>query len=296
MLLDAREAHQMTSRIQKRRKMKPSIAICFFGITRSLKHTLPSIEANILAPTHARGDVRIYAHLFQQNQIQNPRSGETGSLDAEEYRLLNADRLELEAPGACLERWQFDALKTHGDFWRNGFSSLSNLVHQQHSLHLVSSMVLEDDDIDICIFVRPDLRYHDSLALALNKAMSAPQNTIFLPRWQPWFGYNDRYAIAVGAKAIAAYGQRAEDALAYCRDRNAPLHSERMLKFRLKRQGMSVRKISPRASRVRADGTEASEDFSWQLGMKSSYYSKALLARLGLKSTIKKLLQRGPAG
>ncbi len=268
------------------------IAICFFGITRSLHHTQASIEANILAPARALGPVRVYAHLFKQNHIQSPRSKESGILDAEEYKLLNPDRLELEEPGACLDLWEFEALKSYGDFWRNGFSSLTNLVHQQHSLHRVSSMVLEDGDVDICLFVRPDMRYHDTLAPALHKALSARPGTVFLPWWQPWFGYNDRYAIAVGPKAIAAYGQRAEDALNYCCARNAPLHSERMLKFRLGRQGMKVRKISPRASRVRMDGTEAEEDFSFQLGMKSAYYAKALLARLGMKSFVKKLFYK----
>lgn len=269
------------------------ISICFFGITRSLPHTLPSIEAHVLAPARALGQVRIYAHLFRQDQIENPRTGETGTLDPHEYELLQADRLELEAPGNCLEHWGFEALKSHGDFWRNGFASLRNLVHQQHSLHRVSSLVLEDGDTDICVFVRPDLRYHDSLAVSLRAALEAPAGTVFLPRWQPWFGYNDRFAIAVGEKAIAAYGQRAEDALTYCRVRQAPLHSERMLKYRLDGQGIRVRKISARASRVRADGTEAAEDFSWQLGIKAKYYAKAALARIGLKSTVKRLLRRG---
>lgn len=275
--------------------MKPAIAVCFFGITRSLRFTLPSLEAHVLAPARALGPVRIYAHLFRQERIDSPRSREAVALDPEEYRLLGADRLELEAPGACLDRWQFEALKAHGDFWRNGFSSLSNLVHQQHSLHRVSSMVLEDGDIDICLFIRPDLRYHDTLAPVLERAAKAPAGTVFLPKWQPWFGCNDRFAIAVGDRAIAAYGQRAEDALAYCRDRQAPLHSERMLKYRLDRCGIGVRRIPQRASRVRADGTEMAEDFSWQLGMKAAYHAKAALDRLGLKSTVKQLLRRGPA-
>lgn len=268
------------------------IGICFFGITRSLAYTLPSIEAHVLAPARALGEVRIYAHLFRQDRIENPRTGETGALDPREYELLRADRLELEAPGSCLEKWHFETLKTHGDFWNNGFASLRNLVHQQHSLHRVSSLVLADGDVDICVFVRPDLRYHDSLAEPLRAACRARAGTVFLPRWQPWFGYNDRFAIAVGAAAIAAYGQRAEAALSYCRDRQAPLHSERMLKYRLVRQGIRVRRIAARASRVRSDGAEFAEDFSWQLGMKARYYAKAALDRAGLKPAVKRLLHR----
>jgi len=37
------------------------------------------------------GDVRVFAHLYKQSRISNPRSGEFGLLDVGEYRLLQAD-------------------------------------------------------------------------------------------------------------------------------------------------------------------------------------------------------------
>lgn len=266
--------------------MSARIAICFFGITRSLAPVLPSIEENILAPARAAGDVRIYAHLYKQTRIDSPRSGETGELDPEEYRLLKADWLERVPPGPPLEKWDFETLKTYGDFWNNDFTSLRNLVHQLHSLHQVTAAAMADSP-DLCMFMRPDLRYHDSLAPVITRALKARPDRVYLPRWQPWFGCNDRFAIARGPRAMAAYGQRIEQARAYCTARQAPLHSERMLKFALQQARIPVHKITPRASRIRLGGAQVDEDFSAQWGLKARRYRDEALEKTGVKSLVR---------
>ena len=136
----------------------PRIAVCFFGITRSLVDTIGSIEANALAPARARGQVTIFTHLHALDRIDNPRSQEAGIVDPNEHRLLGSDWLLREAPGMALERWNFPALKTHGDRWQDDYRSLSNLVHQLHSLRETTLAALETDP-DLCLFLRPDLYY-----------------------------------------------------------------------------------------------------------------------------------------
>ena len=137
--------------------MSPRLAICFYGITRSLRHTLPSIEARAIAPARAAGDVRIYTHFFLQRRIDRIRTGETGELDLDEHRLLQPDWRELEEPDDCLATWDFDGLKRHGDFWENDFQSLRNLVHQLHSMNRVTAAA-RADGAQICLFLRPDLQ------------------------------------------------------------------------------------------------------------------------------------------
>lgn len=90
-------------------------AVCFYGITRSLKYTLPSIENNIIRPARQHGNVVVLAHFFNQSRIDNPRSGERGSLDTDEHRMLQADHCMIEEPEACLETWRFSELKPYGD-------------------------------------------------------------------------------------------------------------------------------------------------------------------------------------
>ena len=145
------------------------IGVCFFGITRSLRFTIPSIQENLLAPAREFGDVVSYAHFFDQRNICNPRTGEFGALDVEEHKLLPIDRLVLEEPDICLQTWRFDDLRTHGDAWNDNFISLRNLVHQLHSLNEVTKMAVSDG-VDLVIFARPDLQYHDSLRPALRTA------------------------------------------------------------------------------------------------------------------------------
>ena len=245
---------------------RPGIALCFFGITRSLRYTLPSITANVLAPLQQRGNVRVYAHFFQQTEIDNPRTGEKGVLDPSEHRLLKADRLVLEAPGPGSVTASFDRIAPFGDYWKDGFRSLRNLLHQLHSLDAVTEMVLADG-IDICVFCRPDLRYHDSFDFALRRALAVSGPLVQLPWWQPWHAMNDRLAVASGPAAIAAYGQRGRLALEYCQTRNLPLHAERLVQYALDQAGIPVRRIPLRAGRIRFDGTEVDEDFRHPLSI-----------------------------
>lgn len=240
---------------------RPRIAICFFGITRSLSHTIGSIEQNVLAPARAQGTVTVLSHFFQQTRIDNPRSGETGTLDTAEHRLLPNDWLELEPPGACLLRWDFEGLKAHGDIWRDEFRSLRNLIHQQHSLHRVTGAALQTDP-DLVIFCRPDLYYHDSLEGQIARGLRDPWPTVRLPDWQPWRGRNDRFAIARGKRAVRAYGQRIEMAQDYCRWREAPLFAEGLVAYALRRRLVRVKTFALRASRVRAGGEMVEEIFT----------------------------------
>ena len=275
--------------------MSRKVAICFFGITRSLRYTHASIEEHVLAPARRRSSPKVYAHFFLQKEIDNPRSGEKGQLDPEEYGLLPIDWLKLEEPNHCLEQWNFEGLKAWGDSWDDEFRSLRNLIHQLHSLHTVTQAAL-DDGAEVCLFCRPDLRYHDSLNGALSQALQAKGDRVFLPRWQDFGGLNDRFSICIGPGAIAAYGQRVLKAEPFCRAGGEPLHSERLLKFSLETAGIPIRRIKARASRVRMDGTQFPEDYDQPWVSAAKYVLRPRLAsladHLGLRTMIRDYLRR----
>lgn len=235
------------------------IAVVFFGITRALRLTLPSITANLVDPARAIArEVRLFGHFFRQTGISNPRSGEVGALDPEEYRLLNLDAVELEEPGACLDLYPMAEMQARGDIWRDDFASFRNLVHQLHSLKR-ATLLAEGFQPDIVIFARPDLMYHDSAAEHLDLLARAHRSFVLVPDWSQWFGHNDRFALVKGAESVAAYGKRADRMGEYCA-RGKRLHSERFLKYAL--GGQRVRTMHMRASRVRANGLQVLEDFS----------------------------------
>jgi hypothetical protein len=266
------------------------IAVCFFGITRSLTHTIASIEQNVLVPARKRGDTKVYAHFFQQRKIEHERSGESGTLDLGEHQLLPSEWLQLEQPDLCLEERGFSTLKTFGDSWNDGFASLRNLVHQLHSLDAVTTAALADGS-DICVFCRPDLRYHDSLRASLRQALHN-SNLAQLPRWQAWGGLNDRFAICSGPAAISAYGHRIRVAEQFCRDRDSPLHSEQLVQYALQEANVPVRQIRARASRVRLGGIQRDEDFRSPISGPVMRRVMPVLSSAADKLRVKNLLKR----
>ena len=240
-------------------KSKKRIAICFFGITRSLKFTIDSIRKNILEPAEKIGEVRVYSHFFKQVFIENPRSKENGRLCQNEYQLLPSDWIKLEQPDNCLLLNEINELKKFGDEWGDDFRSLRNLVHQLHSLDQVTNAALQWEP-NIVIFSRPDLRYHDTLINAIKQDNNKP--TVRLPSWQQWKrGYNDRFAIADSRLAAYAYGSRIRLVRSFCEDNDMPLHSELLLKYALQQKSIGVKFINTRASRVRSDSSQVNERF-----------------------------------
>lgn len=238
------------------------IAICFFGITRSLRHTFESISSNLLKPCRDVGDTENFCHFFQLGDINNPRSGERGELDRNEYKLLSPDWLQLDEPDQCLENYPIDRIFHYGDYWGDDFKSLRNLLHQLHSIKTVTQAV-QSHDFDLVIFARPDLLYHDSIRRPLLRVVqSRNENEVCVPDWQHWEGgLNDRFAICKGADAIHAYGCRVDEALSYCEEYDAPLHAEKLLKFALDKMRIPISTMTTKASRVRFDGTMKEEVF-----------------------------------
>ena len=78
-----------------------TIAICFFGITRSLKYTIKSIKENILQAFEENNiDYDIYLHTYKiTSDYVNYRAKETtaaNDIDNEEYKLLNPKYLKID--------------------------------------------------------------------------------------------------------------------------------------------------------------------------------------------------------
>lgn len=242
------------------------IAVCFFGITRSLKFTHQSIKDNVLAPARASGEVKVFAHFFNQKIVRNRRTHEDSELDLNDRSLLPLDFLDIEEPDECLDLYDFDLLKNYGDTRRDGFQSFKNLVHALHSQKRVGLAALSWKP-DLVIFARPDLLYHDSLGAVLNDIEKDNLDNIIspgvtIPDWQHWRGgYNDRFAICAGQAAISAYSQRVDMMHRYCIEMREPIHSESLLRYSLNRAGISVSYMPVRASRVRANGRVQAENF-----------------------------------
>lgn len=254
------------------------IAICFFGITRSLSHTIASIERNVIAPCKQLGETRIYCHFFEQTNITNPRTGEFGELK-QEHQLLHPDQIFLEQPELCLAKRNYQQISSFGAPMSADMASLKNLVHQLHSLEHVYQMA-ESWNPDVYLFCRPDLEYHDSLEQALKQAIARKTPHAVLPYWQQFRGYNDRFAICLGKRPARAYATRIQLALDFCQQRQTGLHAESLLRNALGSQGIRLHWMSARASRIRFNGEAAKESFDRNFGRKLESLTKFHLKKI----------------
>lgn len=240
---------------------KVKIGIGFYGLPRASAVTLPSIMENVVGPARELGETTIRYHFFHQDWVHNPSTAENAELADENYALFQeAFEGFLEPPAGVPERHGFEAIKHFGDAWDNDFLSLRNLLLQLHSLQHVTRQLLSENP-DFVVFVRPDLKYHDSFAKELAAALADDQTVARLPAWQWCGGYNDRFCIC-GRQAIVPFGYRIEQIGRYLDLLKRPLHAERLLQFSLDTAGVKVHPIALRASRVRVGGDIRPEKFS----------------------------------
>jgi hypothetical protein len=234
------------------------IALAFFGLPRCSPIAYPSIERCLIEPLAAAGELRVFHHLYRQDWVFNPRSGENHAQNDENYApFAGFDGVVVPRPtepSVLLQR-----LKTYGDAFQDGFHSLTNLMLQLHSLHEVTQRAATFEP-DLVMFARPDLLYQEPLPPEHIAHVLAHPDEVLLPRWESWGGFNDRFALA-GARAYRAYGGRLLLADHYCERTGRPLHSESFLRYALAFAAVPVRPIAMRATRVRVDGRLEWEDF-----------------------------------
>lgn len=237
------------------------IAVAVYGIPRGAAIAVPSLIEKIISPAREldKVEVGLFGHFFLQDRVVNLRSNENGPLDYNNYTFFQSVKMVVEQPVHCLKTWHFNLLQDYGDAWTDNFRSLANLVHALHSLRKVTLMV-EKFDPNVVIFARPDLYYYDSLSVkhiyaAMNNALRC-----YLPAWQWWGGYNDRFAIC-GQDIYRQYGRRIEVSLQFCEQLAMPLHGETFLRYVLSRARASIRITRMRASRVRINSIIKREDF-----------------------------------
>ncbi|MGR5254313.1 hypothetical protein ACPV5S_19145 [Vibrio astriarenae] len=251
-------------KIKTVKNSKLRIGVCYFGIARSLDHTCESILGNVLQPLSELCAYSSYAHLYDVSTVDSTRSNESATVDPNLFRRLDYHKVLLEAVQDVDHYCDFDKLKAYGDAWNNNFQSLRNLVLQLNSIKQVTNIALSEN-VDVCIFVRPDLKYHNNflstLVDALYTYLNTKQSRVHVPNWQHFGGINDRFAICVGQKAIRCYGERYDKIYNFCLKNNRPLHSESLVKFALKQDQVPVSFVNLKASRTRVGGVMVNENF-----------------------------------
>ncbi|KAJ1454855.1 hypothetical protein M885DRAFT_521130 [Pelagophyceae sp. CCMP2097] len=235
------------------------VAVCFYGLNRSLRHTLASIRGHVLQPLR---EACVQADVFFHTWVGE---GDASSLAAaqEELRLLNSSGLRGYAITDQV-RWARDAdlAQLMGLDKRYAGANMQNMLRQLGSLKLVTQLwqaqasVGGDAYYDAVLYIRPDLKVLDKVDV--DQLLALKPSELLTPYWHQWSGLNDRVAFA-GVFAAAAFGLRYDAVQRY-----AAMHfvrSESFLKWALARDAtVSLSPLSLRAQRVRATGVVADND------------------------------------
>ena len=244
---------------------KVRLALCFFGLTRSLKFTLPSIEKFIFAPLKNHGikhDIFLHTYKLKKSYV-NPRAGENNILlDINEYKLLNPDFHMIENKDDISRDLDLVKYRTMGNPWKDepgaikgDFTTLDNHVLFLWSQKQLTNMWQETKrNYTHIVFCRPDVLYTIPLQVSW---FSFTTNKICIPNFCLYPNVNDRFAIG-HPKEMIIYGNRFNEALEY--SKKHPLLSEEFLDATLKRHNIQYKYIKFYFIRIRANMKKNGDD------------------------------------
>ena len=231
------------------------VAICFWGLMRSLRFTLPSIQENIFKPLEkAKIPYDIYLHTYKLSRLySNPRSEEFNiSLDNTSYKKLKPYKYLIEDQDTVDKKIQFEKYTEKGNPWeKDGMDTFYNHIRGLWSLHKVTGLWSKDhQNYSHVMYCRPDVTYIMPLSIDWFQFTRDIRIPDFNRYSKAVLKLNDRFAIG-RPDEMMIYGNRFNDALEYSKKR--PLHSELFLEDTIHKNELSVTFIKFAFIRVRAN-------------------------------------------
>jgi hypothetical protein len=231
------------------------VALCFWGLTRSLKYTIDSIQSNILDILKKKGiQYTIFMHTYSLNGCYTNTWGNEYNIlvNNDEYKLLNPDYIKIDDQDIIKESLNLQQYRTMGDSYKNNYESIDNFILAMYSKLEVTKLVT--DNFDYYIYLRPDVRYISMFNISNFKLVN--DNTICIPNFQLWGKdkkFNDRFCIANKATYII-YGSIFDSLLDY--SKQYIMKSEDIYYKYIVANNLSLRYINFFFNRVRANGSE----------------------------------------
>lgn len=252
-------------------KQRPPLraALCFFGLTRSLRHVYFSHATHIIQPLLDAGfAVDKFLHTYNLTSLSNARSEEADvKLDTSEYVLLEPLKgVTITDQSSVYQYFNVSSLvvKHDGevhDPWNDGLRSLKNMVFQLHSLEMVTNLWLDSGvEYDLVVYTRPDVLFLKGISADMLLLWSFSRNRKQLLWCVPDFDtflrgsiVNDRFAFG-DAKSMSVWGKRIQFVHSFIRETGLSVHAERLVAHAARMMNISVVPMDLRFVRVRADG------------------------------------------
>jgi len=236
------------------------VGLAFWGITRSLKFSIASIQKNILNVLKNNNiDYDIFMHTYNLNGYANIRTNEfLQNVDNDEYKLLNANYIRIDSQDEIKSKINLKMYRTHKDPWNTSYNSVDNFILAQYSKSQLVEMIKESNQTyDYIIYLRPDVLYLNELSIGFIKLAS--NNCICIPDFHLFGNFNDRFAIT-NMNTYHLYGDVFRYLLSI--SKTQPLHSETVLGKLMNKHKLIIKRIPFRFRRIRCDGKIAPSDKS----------------------------------
>lgn len=248
-----------------------SVAVCFYGINRSLQHTAKSIHEHLLGPLRAAGyRLDLFYHTYNLSVLHSPRSMEVNvPIDPGGFRLLGPFKaFKVTSQEDFLARFDVQSwIVNHTDTWHDAFvlQSLRNLACQLNSIQTCCNLVQSARvQYSFVMFVRPDMLYLNPLVPVRIRNLLREPRTWLIPDFaNDRHRWNDRFVIAT-PENISPWCHRMDVAPRAVKETRATLHSESLVRAAAQYAGIKKETIDLRFVRVRAGGLiNASYDVQW---------------------------------
>jgi hypothetical protein len=236
------------------------VAIAFWGLPRSVKYTINSIQTNIFdVLTRENIEYDIYIHAYILNgKYQNVRTKENcEQIDNEQYKLLNPKYLKLDDQNIVKQKLNLPQYYSKKDPWNTGYNSVNNYILSSYSKLIVSEMIKQNDNTyDYILYMRPDVLYLNELPVSYLDETHCNNTQICVPDFHSYGFYknmkiNDRFAIC-NRTTYKIYGYIFLYLLNL--SKITSLHSESILTIILSQNKIKWEKIPFYFNRVRVNG------------------------------------------
>ena len=174
------------------------IALCFWGLTRSLKYTIDSIEKYILEPLKKAGieyDIFLHTYYFKGKYTNYHGKEYDIKLDFDDYKLLNPDYIQIDDQDEFRKNTDFTKYYFNGKK-KSGYNieTYHNYICALNSMYKVTQLVKNTKiQYDNIFFIRPDCKYlreFNTRWFILSKKIK-----VLIPRFAKSGGLNDRMFI-----------------------------------------------------------------------------------------------------
>ena len=231
------------------------VAFAFWGLSRSLKKTLKSIEKNIFNVFKSRGiEYKVFMHVLTLNELySNPRNDEYRiRLDPNEYKLLKPDYVVVEDQTKVVRTLNLLKYRSHRDPWNTGYRSVDNFICAMYSKNKVTELIQNSGyGMDYVVYLRPDARFLNELTM--QDLLKVNNDNIGVPNFALYSGMNDRFCIATKLN-YKIYGTVFQQLYFY--SQLFPLHSETFHAWCIHRTKLRIVHLSIQFTLVRANDNE----------------------------------------